>query len=65
MTTLFEEARFMPDHILPVPYGRGRKHREPIGLKISVKETGRRGLNVTIDTEEGQVDPNDILLARR
>ncbi len=60
MTTFFEESRNMPDLILPVPYGRGRKHREPIGLKISLKETGRKGLKVTIDTEEGQVDPTEI-----
>ena len=59
---MFEEPRSLPDKILPPSYSRGRKHVEPVGVKISVHETGNRikRIRVSIDTEEGQVDPGEF-----
>lgn len=56
---MFEEAKALPDMILPASYSRGRRHIEPVGVKISIHETGRKikSLKVQIDSESGPIDP--------
>lgn len=58
----FEETRPLPDRILSPSYSRGRKHVVPEGLRIEVKEYGKRipRVGVKIYSEEGEIAPKEF-----